>query len=172
MLGPQDSLPLLLPPFSEQPQTALVRGRLSQSGPPPPTTAPALPRRGRFQFLGAWKARPRRGPPPQHTFAQARSARRPHRGMSSSGYQRGSVQCVRGAPDPKVRGLEEGKTPDPGELVVPTRRSREQAGAGLWSVAKAMLGQTPKRDAVQEKEPRRARLALPSRRERAAKGCR
>lgn len=91
--------------------------------------------------------------------------------MSSSGSWRGSVQCVRGAPDPKVPRLGEGKTPDLRALAVPTRCSREQAGAGLWSVARAMLGQTAERDAVREKEPRRARLALPSRRERAAKGC-
>lgn len=174
MFGPQDSLPPLLPPISEltasdrpgagaplslRASTSQYRPRASREG--------ALPAPGRLESLT-----PEGTPPPQHTSAQARAARRPHRGMSSSGSRRGSVQCLRGAPDPKVPGLEEGKTPDPGALAVPTRRSRERAGARLWSVAKALLRQTPERDAVREKEPRRASLALPSRRERAAKGCR
>lgn len=56
--------------------------------------------------------------------------------------------------------------------AVQTPRGREQPGSGLRPVAKAVLGQPRERDAVRKKEPRRAKQALPSRRETAGQRCR
>lgn len=126
-------------------------GGAAQAGPPPPTP-PVRPRRGAPSSRAPGKPDPRGDP--NHTHTQLIWV--PER----------SVQIVRGAPDPASRGRE---TPDPERLPNPAAAKSERApGSGR---GRRRCWRPRERDAVREQQPKRSRLALPSRREAARKGC-
>lgn len=115
--------------------------------------------RGRCQFLGAWKARPQRGPPNTHIHTAWPPARRPHRSSGSPGSRRGSGPSMRGAPGSDVPGPRGDPRP---WRAVPTHRGRKRAAAGLGRWRRWRWSGQGSGTRYKGKEPRRARLALPA----------
>lgn len=121
-------------PFQhKQPETAPVRGRLSQSEPPPPSPTPT---RGggapSSREPGKPETRPRRGPL-THTHTAAYTGSSESRGES--------VQRVRGAPDPEVPGRATERPQTLRRSLIPPqppprRRQAPAGGEGGSGVAK------------------------------------